>query len=95
MVLSIQAKEEDDVTVRMRAMTCGYLHANAAPFMEGLKGRIALPIPSYLIEHPKGRVLFDTGLHPQLRESPEDRLGEYYSYSSYWWGHRTKSPRDW
>ena len=75
MVLSIQAKEKNNVTVRMRAMTCGYLHANAAPFMEGLKGRIALPIPSYLIEHPKGRVLFDTGLHPQLRESPEDRLG--------------------
>ena len=92
MIISIQAKEDNDVTVRMRAMTCGYLHANAAPFMEGLKGRIALPIPSYLIEHPKGRVLFDTGLHPQLRESPEDRSLRQRHSDQYLMSNRRKVP---
>jgi len=38
-------------------------------------GRVKLPIPSFLIEHPKGRVVFDTGLHRELQGS-SDRLGE-------------------
>lgn len=33
-----------------------------------------LPIPSWLIEHPQGLVLFDTGLHPDLQHST-DRIG--------------------
>lgn len=59
----------------MRAMTCGHLTCNAEPFMEGATGRITLPIPSYLIEHPRGKLLFDTGLHPALRHDPRERLG--------------------
>lgn len=35
-----------------------------------------LPIPSFLIEHPKGTALFDTGMHPQLRSDPVPRIGE-------------------
>ncbi len=35
--------------------------------IEGEDGQVALPIPSYLIEHPKGRAVFDTGMHPQCR----------------------------
>jgi glyoxylase-like metal-dependent hydrolase (beta-lactamase superfamily II) len=38
-------------------------------------GRAKIPIPSYLIEHPKGRVIFDTGLHKELQTSG-DRIGE-------------------
>ena len=38
--------------------------------------RSSLPIPSYLIEHPKGRALFDTGMHPQCRTDAAGRLGE-------------------
>ena len=30
--------------------------------MEGGEGDITVPIPVFLIEHPKGRALFDTGL---------------------------------
>ena len=39
----------------------------------GTAGRQMLPVPSWLIEHPRGTVLFDTGLHPELRISL-DRL---------------------
>jgi glyoxylase-like metal-dependent hydrolase (beta-lactamase superfamily II) len=38
-------------------------------------GRVKIPIPSFLIEHPKGRVVFDTGLHRELQTSSE-RIGE-------------------
>jgi N-acyl homoserine lactone hydrolase len=43
--------------------------------MEGGEGDITLPIPVYLIEHPKGRALFDTGLHPDCQHDPAGRLG--------------------
>lgn len=31
---------------------------------------VTLPCPAYLIEHPKGLVLFDTGCHPKVAEDP-------------------------
>jgi len=43
--------------------------------MEGGEGEIELPIPSYLIEHPKGTALFDTGLHPACQHDPAARVG--------------------
>ena len=33
------------------------------------------PFFFYLVEHPKGRVLFDTGLHPDIRTNITGRLG--------------------
>jgi len=38
--------------------------------MEGGEGDITVPIPVFLIEHPKGRALFDTGLHPDCQHYP-------------------------
>jgi N-acyl homoserine lactone hydrolase len=38
--------------------------------MEGGEGDITVPIPVSLIEHPKGRALFDTGLHPDCQRDP-------------------------
>ena len=32
--------------------------------MEGGEGDITVPVPVFLIEHPKGRALFDTGYIP-------------------------------
>ena len=52
------------MTVKLYAMTCGYLGGPFKDLMEGGEGRIDLPIPSFLIEHPKGRALYDTGMHP-------------------------------
>jgi N-acyl homoserine lactone hydrolase len=47
-----------------------------AHLMEGGEGDITVPIPVFLIEHPKGRALFDTGLHPDCQSNPVGRLGE-------------------
>ncbi|MBM3643355.1 MAG: N-acyl homoserine lactonase family protein [Alphaproteobacteria bacterium] len=63
-------------TARLYALTCGWLGGRLKDMIEGEDGPVRLPIPSYLIEHPKGRALFDTGMHPQCREAPAARLGE-------------------
>ena len=33
-------------------------------------GPFRMPVPAFLIEHPQGLVLFDTGLHPELATFP-------------------------
>jgi N-acyl homoserine lactone hydrolase len=63
------------MTVKLYAFTCGTVTGEAARLMEGGEGEITMPVPVYLIEHPKGRALFDTGLHPDCRYDPAGRLG--------------------
>ena len=63
------------MTVKLYALTCGQLVGRLKDMIEGEEGQVTLPIPSYLIEHLKGRVLFDTGMHPQCREDAAGRLG--------------------
>ena len=57
------------------AFTCGRLEGDFGRLMEGGEGRIELPVPAYLIEHPKGRLLFDTGMHPDCQHDPAGRVG--------------------
>ncbi len=64
------------MVAKLYAMTCGHLGAGMKDMIEGGEGRAHLPVPAFLIEHPKGRVLFDTGMHPQCRVDPAARLGE-------------------
>ena len=35
-----------------------------------------MPIPAYLIEHPKGTALFDTGMHRDCQHDPAGRVGQ-------------------
>lgn len=62
-------------TVRLYAMTCGWLSADISMMLGRAKGMIRFPIPVYLIEHPKGRILFDTGMHPDSQHDPHGRIG--------------------
>jgi N-acyl homoserine lactone hydrolase len=61
--------------MRVLAMTCGWITAPLEMFLTGEPGSIRVPVPSFLIEHPKGLVLFDAGIHPSLRRDPRARLG--------------------
>jgi N-acyl homoserine lactone hydrolase len=61
--------------VKLYAFTCGTMTGEFGHLMEGGKGDITVPIPVFLIEHPKGRALFDTGLHPDCQYDPAGRLG--------------------
>jgi hypothetical protein len=58
------------MTVKLYAFTCGTVTGEFAHLMEGGEGDITVPIPVFLIEHPKGRTLFDTGLHPDCSPIP-------------------------
>jgi glyoxylase-like metal-dependent hydrolase (beta-lactamase superfamily II) len=61
--------------VRLFALTCGWLTGPADGFLRGESGRLRVPVPSFLIDHPKGRAVFDSGLHPQTGTDPAGRLG--------------------
>jgi glyoxylase-like metal-dependent hydrolase (beta-lactamase superfamily II) len=62
--------------VRLFALTCGWLTGPLGGFLAGEKGRLRVPVPCYLVEHRRGRVLFDSGMHPQAGSGPDGRLGE-------------------
>jgi glyoxylase-like metal-dependent hydrolase (beta-lactamase superfamily II) len=61
--------------LKLFAMTCGRLTGRMKDMMEGEEGEVTLPIPSYLIEHPKGHVLYDSGMHPGCQSDPAARIG--------------------
>ena len=60
------------MTISLYAFTCGTVTGEFARLMEGGEGDITVPIPVFLIEHPKGTALFDTGLHPIASTMPLD-----------------------
>ena len=64
------------MSIQLYAMTCGHLTGELGRLMEGGEGVVRLPIPAYLIEHPKGTALFDTGIHPDCQHDPKGRVGE-------------------
>ena len=64
------------MSVSLHAFTTGWLTTERSGLIEqGGPGRVRIPVVSYLIEHPRGRVVFDTGMHPELRGDPRDRIG--------------------
>jgi N-acyl homoserine lactone hydrolase len=65
----------EHMSVRITPMVCGWLEMELRSILAQQPGRVKIPIPSFLIEHPKGRVIFDTGLHRELQTS-SDRIGE-------------------
>src|ERR1700676_5060818 len=67
---------EDAMSVKLYAMTCGHVTGSFGRLMEGGEGDVRVPIPAYLIDHPKGTALFDTGMHPDCQDDREKRAGE-------------------
>jgi N-acyl homoserine lactone hydrolase len=68
-------KTGDYMSVQITPMVCGWLEMELRSILAKQPGRVKIPIPSFLIEHPKGHVIFDTGLHRELQTS-SDRIGE-------------------
>ena len=63
------------MSLKLYAMTCGWLTGKRGFLLEGGEGEITVPIPAYLIDHPKGTLLFDTGLHPDCQRDPAFHVG--------------------
>jgi glyoxylase-like metal-dependent hydrolase (beta-lactamase superfamily II) len=59
------------MSIKLYAFECGRLEIPHGFLLEGAKGKITVPIPSYLIVHPKGRVLFDSGLNVATQTDSE------------------------
>lgn len=62
--------------VELYAISCGFLTIPHRFLIAGEKGTLRVPVPSYLIAHPKGRVLFDSGMNPRARVDPVGYMGE-------------------
>jgi N-acyl homoserine lactone hydrolase len=62
-------------------LSCGWLTCDAGAMIAGHHGAFRMPVPAFLIEHQRGLVLFDTGLHPELATSPARMRGldRYYT----------------
>ncbi|HZU62227.1 MAG TPA: N-acyl homoserine lactonase family protein [Novosphingobium sp.] len=56
--------------VRLFAFTVGHVHLPLAFFLEGEAGTICAPVTAFLIDHPTGLALFDTGLGPRFARPP-------------------------
>jgi glyoxylase-like metal-dependent hydrolase (beta-lactamase superfamily II) len=62
-------------SLRLFAFNCGWFQCRPGYFVEGDEGDyLRGPVPSYLIDHPKGRALFDTGMGVRYRRELADAL---------------------
>ena len=65
--------------MRLYALHCGGDHCDLAvldPFDPAVGTKVYDPYFCYLVQHPDGNVLFDTGVHPDAWRDPASRLGE-------------------
>lgn len=58
--------------MRLEALTCGWV---IGPFRGEQHGDVRLPVPCFVIHHPQGVTLVDSGLHPGMRDDPHARIG--------------------
>ena len=70
-----RSRIEVKMALEVYAFTCGWLTLPLGLLLEGEKGSLKVPVPSYLIRHPKGTALFDTGLHLETQTRPDEWLG--------------------
>jgi len=63
------------VSLKLFAFTSGNVTVPAESFLSGETGKLTVPIPAYMIDHPQGKVLFDTGLNLAIRQDKEKLLG--------------------
>ncbi len=63
--------------IQVYALCTGYVELDRASMVSDLApGQPwTVPVLSFLVEHPRGRLLFDTGVHCQARLDPVGRLG--------------------
>jgi glyoxylase-like metal-dependent hydrolase (beta-lactamase superfamily II) len=62
------------------SINCGFFLAPASFFLaDGGAHQMRAPVPCFLVEHPRGKVLFDTGMNTYMRDfvnsSPQASLG--------------------
>jgi N-acyl homoserine lactone hydrolase len=76
--MSESAAKRTDSGIRLYCMCGGILTFDQSTFthMQGMGKRIEVPTPIFLIDHPEGKVLFETGLHPEVSTNPDGHWGQ-------------------
>ena len=66
------------MTVKVYALNCGTLEFERRSFFPDSERGVAMrvPVPAFLITHPKGKVLFDTGIHADGFRDPVAHFGK-------------------
>lgn len=66
------------MTVRLYALNCGALELERCSFFPDAESGVAMrvPVPAFLVVHPKGKVLFDTGIHANGFRDPVAHFGK-------------------
>jgi len=64
--------------VQVYALCGGYIDLDLSSFFAGEApgARATIPVGCYLVVHPRGKLLLDTGVHPDALADPVGRLGE-------------------
>lgn len=63
------------VVKRLWGLDAATITVDRSLMMVGGSGVVTIPMPAFLIEHPRGLVLFDTGLAPAAADDPESVYG--------------------
>ncbi|HKJ25319.1 MAG TPA: N-acyl homoserine lactonase family protein [Myxococcota bacterium] len=61
--------------MKLHPLSCGWLTGALGGFLEGETGELRVPVLAWLVEHPKGTLVFDAGMHPAVADDPKARLG--------------------
>lgn len=66
------------MTIKVYALNCGVLEFDRRSFFPDAERGIAMrvPVPALLVVHPKGKVLFDTGMHEEGMRNPAAHFGK-------------------
>ena len=78
--------------MRLYYMLGAMLHFDQSVFthMLGMGTTIAVPTPIFLIDHPEGKILFETGVHREVVTDPVGHWGEHVLH-----GNNYVRGRDW
>lgn len=68
------------MSIQLYAMACGWLTMRLGSMLVGEEGFIKVPVPSYLVVHPKGKLLFDSGMNKASLTEPDAYLGPLTKY---------------
>src|SRR5436190_16852250 len=66
--------------MQLLGFTCGTVTMKKRAAIDEGVGMVTMPITAYLITHPRGNVLFDTGPHADLLDPASKRLGDLSKY---------------
>jgi N-acyl homoserine lactone hydrolase len=59
--------------MRVRGFCCGWIEMDVGGMLDGGQGIGRFPVPAYVVEHAGSVLVFDAGLHPDLRDPGSER----------------------